>query len=175
MRLFVHHFFLLIADSNEVMGMPKTSPTLHQTCLNSHHWKVLTRKFIQIDWQNCCAAATLPTGVTSHATSKNLSPPKDRKNSPTGKAFPVGLFFLSLGGDRFLDVAWEVTPVGNVAAAQQFCQSICINFLVKTFQWWEFKHVWWSVGEVLGIPITSFESAMSRKKWWTKSLTMRFH
>ena len=45
------------------------------------------------------------------------------------RAFPVGLFFLSLGGDRFLDVAWEVTSVNNVAAAQQFRQSIYRNLL----------------------------------------------
>jgi hypothetical protein len=56
-------------------------------------------------------------------------------------AFPVGLFFLSLGGDRFLDVAWEVTSVSNVAAAQQFRQSIYRNLLETNFYWLEFAHV----------------------------------
>ena len=80
MRLIARHIYLSIICAHEVMIMLKTSPKLHETCVNSHYQKFLRRNFQSRHCEECCSAAILLLDGTSHLTSNNLSPPKDREN-----------------------------------------------------------------------------------------------
>ena len=66
MRLIARHIYLSIICAHEVMIMLKTSPKFHETCVNSHHQKFLRRNFQPSHCEECCSAATLVSGVTSH-------------------------------------------------------------------------------------------------------------